>query len=443
MRRIFGDYAYGEGPRDGCWWDHSAQPQSFPKTSDTIKADVCVIGAGYTGLNAALTLAECGATVVVIDARYPGWGASGRNGGFCCIGGSKITQDQLERRFGLKAAMAYREAEVSAVTHVSDLIERFGWDVDRHSKGETVLAHSNRAMCQLEASARDIERLYGCEPNLHDTTALRAIGMGGDFHGGLTIPIGFGLNPRKYVDGLITAALDAGVQIFAQSPAFKITKTGAHHIVHTGPGGEVHAPNVVLGLNGYADEGLNRWLRARYMPAQSTVLVTRPLTQTELDAQGWTSDQMAYDSRNLLHYFRLMPDRRFLFGLRGGLFSSPSAEGRARRAARKDFERMFPFWSHVESEHSWSGMVCLTSKALPYCGPIPGNSGLWTAFAYHGNGVAMGSFLGHRLGQLMSGQTAGDDIPEPVCSDTPRWPLGRFRRAIMPPIYWALALADR
>ena len=124
-------------------------------------------------------------------------------------------------------------------------------------------------------------------------------------------------------------------------------------------------------------------------------------TQAELEAQGWTSRQMCYDSRNLLHYFRLMPDNRFLFGTRGGLLSSPRAEAAAQARARRDFEAMFPAWSNVDTPFGWSGMVCLSRNRTPYVGPIPEMPGAFAALAYHGNGVAMGSYSGHMLAGLL------------------------------------------
>jgi len=177
------------------------------------------------------------------------------------------------------------------------------------------------------------------------------------------------------------------------------------------------------------------------MPAQSTVLVTRPLLETELHAQGWTTDQMAFDTRNLLHYFRLMPDKRFLFGMRGGLFASSNAEARASAAVLRDFRKMFPEWHNVEVHNIWSGMVCLARNLTPFVGHIPGSKGALAGFAYHGNGVAMGTFSGKILADLALGNTP-DLYPEVLRAVPGRFPLGRVRRALMPPIYGLLKLAD-
>ncbi len=436
MRRIFGSYAYSGGPRDGCWWDETAPRPDWPEARGDLRADVAVIGAGFTGLSAALHLAEAGASVAVLDAGYPGWGASGRNGGFCCIGGSMLGEAELTRAVGPDAARAYRRTEVEAVDLVAGLLDRLGIDADTHSRGETQMAHSPRAMARLRRLAETKDGAV-----LTEGDDLAAQGMAGPFHGAMTTPVGFGLNPRKYVLGLARAAEAAGARLFQNSPAGRIAQSGTGYRIAL-PQGALQAEQVLICTNGYSSEDIPTWLAGRYMPAQSTVLVTRPLTEAELAAAGWTTDQMAYDTRNLLHYFRLMPDRRFLFGMRGGLMSSPRAEAAARARTRRDFEAMFPAWRAVESPHMWSGMVCLSRRGLPYVGPVPGARGLFAGLAYHGNGVAMGSYAGRLLADLALGRAP--ELPYPAAMRGPmgRFPLGRARRLLMPPAYAALALGD-
>jgi len=204
--------------------------------------------------------------------------------------------------------------------------------------------------------------------------------------------------------------------------------------------GAIKASTVLICTNGYSSEDVPPWMAGRYMPAQSTVLVTRPLSEAELQAQGWTSDQMSYDTRHLLHYFRLMPDRRFLFGMRGGLRSSVQAEAAIRRKVRQDFRRMFPAWADVDVTHMWSGMVCLSRDLVPYVGPVPEQPGLFAGFAYHGNGVAMGTYCGRALARLVLGQEPG--LPDPIARDPAPFPLGPWRRALLPPVYALMAFAD-
>lgn len=436
MTRIFGAYAYSDGPRSGCWWDETCDLPATPTLDHDAQCDVAVIGGGFTGLSTALHLAEAGQSVIVLEAAQIGWGASGRNGGFCCLGGGMLGDQAIDRKFGRTARLEFRRAEASAVRAVSDLIDRFDGDVDRHSDGETELAHRPSDFAGLEAHARTVRENYGVEPILLDASELRQHGFGSGFFGALTIPIGFGLNPRKYLALLLQAAQDAGVRVYARSG---VTDLKEGWLLTVGRAC-VTAKQVVIATNGYSSENLPPWLAGRYMPAQSNVLVTRPLSADELASQGWTSTQMAYDTRNLLHYFRLMPDGRFLFGMRGGLRSTPGAESRARATTRRHFDRMFPAWQHVEAEHSWSGMVALARNRLPFVGAVPGASGLWAALCYHGNGVAMGTYAGQLLAKAIASRA---ETPFAMATPAVRFPMGRLRRILMPPIYAAMNLADR
>ena len=440
MRRIFPDYAYGQGPRQSCWWDETCVASERPVLEGTRKVDVAIIGAGFTGLSAAYSLAKAGVDVAVLDMHSLGWGASGRNGGFCCLGGSKADDRFLDARFGKAGRLDYRATEKAAVELVSHLVDTLGLDVDRHSKGETELAHRPRDVDDFEKRIDRIAENFGIEARLTRKADLPSEGLGGPFHGALTIPIGFGLNPRKYLFGLAAAAEAHGAAIYQFCPATRIEKRGTGLLVVT-PAGALQAEKVIIATNGYSSEDVPDWLKNRYLPAQSTVLVTRPLVPGECEAQGWTSDQMSFDSRTLLHYFRLMPDKRFLFGMRGGLRSSPSAEARSRARLRADFEAMFPAWRHVPSDHSWSGLVCLARNKLPFVGAVPGQPGLFAGLCYHGNGVAMGTLSGQILAHLVCG-TEPEHYPDAIRQPLRDFPLGRARRLLMPPLYAMLALRD-
>ncbi|WP_170401052.1 NAD(P)/FAD-dependent oxidoreductase [Ruegeria arenilitoris] len=432
MRRIYPNYTYGPGPRAGCWWDETCPSPNWPVQEGDQSVDVVIIGGGFTGLSAALHLVEAGVSVAVLEAGSPGWGASGRNGGFCCLGGSKLSHGAMARQFGEAAANSYAQAEEDAVHIVADLLETQRIDADVHSQGETQLAHTPRAMEKLRRQA-------GTSGTLHEPGDLPGLGFGDGFHGGYTNPIGFALNPRKYLFGLAQAARSRGADLFQNSAARTIRKTQSGFEVQT-DSGRIRAQNVLICTNGYSSEDIPFWMAGRYMPAQSTVLVTRPLSEAELQAQGWTTNQMSYDTRNLLHYFRLMPDRRFLFGMRGGLLSSPWAEAAIRRKVVKDFRQMFPGWAGVDVTHMWSGMVCLSRGLTPFAGPVEGQPGMFAGFAFHGNGVAMGTYCGRALARMVLGQDP--ELPEPIARAPQRFPLGRWRRALMPPAYAVMALAD-
>ncbi|SDX04038.1 Glycine/D-amino acid oxidase [Ruegeria halocynthiae] len=440
--RLFEDMAYGSAPIEDSYWTTTVQRPDYPALTGAAKCDTAIIGAGFTGLNAALELARSGQDVVILEAEQPGWGASGRNGGFCCIGGSKTGLADLSRRFGQDHALNYMRAERDAVGFVQARLDDYGIEADTHSKGETRLAHSQNVADEMQDEIAGYRDVYGAEPEFLPREALEDHGLfSAEFYGALTAPIGFALNPMKYATGLAREAADAGVRIHGGSAVTEIAQSGdGQHLLKTAHG-ELRAKNLIVATNGYSSENLPAWLGGRYMPVQSGIIATRPMTDNELKAQGFTSRQMCYDSRNLLHYFRLLPDNRMLFGLRAASRTTEHSEAETKARARADFDRMFPAWQHVETAHYWSGLVCLSRNLTPFAGPIPGMDRAWAALCYHGNGVAMGSYTGAMIaGQILN---QGPQTPHVMTGPMRRFELGRWRRAMLPLIYAWYGLQDR
>lgn len=441
MTRIFSPYTYSEAPRSGCWWTETCDVSEGATLDADRHCDVAIVGGGFTGLNAALRLAEAGVDVALFEANAFGWGASGRNGGFCCLGGARVESNAaIERSFGAGAHLAWRAAEKAAIDHVEAFVDAQSLDVDRHSHGETWLAHRPKDMAYAHAAVAAYKENYDVDVEVLEKNELAAHGLQAGLHGALNIPIGFGLNPRKYLAGLVSAAKTAGADLYDRMPVGAVERIGQAWALRVGAH-RVTADKVLIATNGYSSDTLPDWLAGRYMPAQSSVVVSRPLTDDELATQGWTSRQMSYDSRNLLHYFRLMPDNRMLFGMRGGLGSSPASERRARQRVEHDFYKMFPAWSTVPLTHYWSGLVSLSPSGFPFVGEVPGRTGLYASLCYHGNGVAMGSFCGKMIADHILGSTS--DVVSKILSRPPaRFPFGRFRRIVMPIAYAGFALRD-
>lgn len=436
MRRIYPSYTYGVGPRTGCYWPKTESiPPECESVTGSVDADVGIIGAGFTGLNAALALARAGISVAVMEAKDVGFGASGRNGGFCCLGGAALSRKALLRRYGAAGAAAWYRTEIAAIDHVRVLLKQHEIDADTHSNGETVLAHSPGSMAHLRADCAAIETDYGITPRLIEAEDLAAEGMKGAFHGAMTIPHGFGLNPMKYLAGLARAARVADARIYSHSPVLQIETLRDGYLLHS-PQGALRCKQLIVATNGYSSEDLPNWMAGRFLPAQSNVLVTRQLTPEEINL-GWSSDQMAYDHRFFLHYFRLLPEGRMLFGMRGGLRSSARADRQTLTTTRRHFETMFPDWADIETPYAWNGLLCLTPDLEPYCGPIPEMPGAFAAFGFHGNGVAMGSYAGAILADLVQDRTPKRSYPAMMKNLPRRLPMGRFRRlALVPPYLW-------
>lgn len=412
--------------RDSC----PALPPCHTATGTT-RTDVAIIGAGYAGLNAALELRErFGVTVSVVDAAQPGWGASGRNGGFCCLGGANLSREQIGRIAGPTAATEYASYERSAIDRVADNLNRYGIDADRGPAGELLLAHSARSFARMQAKPEADGVKRWDRAALWDAGLTCATAWGGEYR-----PYGFPLHPLKYAQGLARAAQAAGVLLYGNSPVVGVDQSNGEWSLRTKTA-TIHARRVLIATNGYSDERLPHWLSRRILPALSTIIVTRPLTPSEQAAQGWTSQIMAYDTRTMLHYFRLLPDGRFLFGARGGVSAQPDRIAQFTARARAEFNVMFPAFAQAETTHDWSGLVCLTGSMAPFCGPVPGADGLFASLGWHGNGVAAASEGGRRMAALL--MDAPDTVPALFKRAPRRFPIPRkmLLRAGMAAALW-------
>lgn len=428
----------------GSYWEASVPaPKLDRQLIGNALFDVAVIGAGFAGLSAALRLAQAGVSVCVLEAEHVGFGASGRNGGFCCIGGTKLDEQQLIRKFGLDEARRFVAYQVAGINLVQHRLQSWGTDADTHSRGEIYLAHRPKDLGVLRAHSGFLKEKFGIRSRVLAQEELAGEGFGGPgFHGGLHMPYGFALNPMKYVQALAEQVRIQGGKIFGKTAVTSLTQDGDRWRLDT-EHGFVRAKKVVLAGNGYAREDAPKWLHGRTLPVMSSIHVTRPLSDDELRDQGWTSDTMAADTRILLHYFRLLPDRRFMFGTRGGLFENASAVKAMQKRAREDFDTMFPAWAGVETDYSWHGRVCLARDLTPFVGPVPRLDGIYAAMGWHGSGIAMASISGEKIAAMIMGKLRIEDLPVPLVRPFRKFPIPAFRKLYLQGAYWYYGWQDR
>lgn len=435
MKRIYESLAYSDYPIRENYWASTIQgtPSKYHPLQMAIRTDFAIVGGGYTGLSAALTLAEAGADVVLLDANAPGWGASGRAGGLVCTGSAKINDSDIVKKYGQADARVFFDAERASVDLVDEYLEKYHLDVDRHSKGYTYVAHRPSAVEGLKDYGAQYTERYGLPYEFVSKNEMASHGLNSpDFFGAVHLPIGFALNPMKFVLGLTDAAQKAGVRMYSQTAVTKITNKNGY-VLETAQG-QVHAKKLLIATNGYSSDDLPGALSGRYLPVQSNILVSRPLTDSEIQDQGWWSEQMVCDSRTLLHYFRLLPDKRMLLGLRGSVRVTKSNIDRTRAVARDDFERMFPKWKYVETPYFWSGLICMTRNLLPFAGAIPDMEGAYAALGYHGGGITMAPYSGALIADLALGRKR---LSHPDLMQLPmrRFELGPMRRASLQPAF--------
>ncbi|MCC9623075.1 FAD-dependent oxidoreductase [Thalassospira sp. MA62] len=446
LKRIYQPAAYDTDTLPNSYWVESASP--LPACEDLkdhseIKTEVAVIGGGYCGLSAALELAKNGVDVAVFDAGRSGWGASGRNGGFCCLGGSGKGLGELAKKFGDDEARKFARHQRAAIDLVDQRLSDWNVDVDRHSDGEVVLAHKENRIKDLREEAEELAHFTDIQTDLLDRDALIERGLGtNDTFGGLHVKLGFGLNPMKYVSALHNACIQAGVRIYQQAKIDRFEDTGDGYVLHRGSS-KISARKIVIATNGYSAENLPNWFGGKLMPVFSGVLVTRPMSDDELADQGWTSDLMAYDTRILLHYFRKLPDNRFMFGGRGGITATPKAFAEGKHDLLTNFHRMFPAWRDIELTHHWNGLACLSQSWRPYIGRVPGHRDVWTALAWHGNGVALASHGGKLVAERMLGTKNNEELGAILTTPMDKFPLPMLRRVARSVAYRYYGLRDR
>ncbi|MBL8711239.1 MAG: FAD-binding oxidoreductase [Rhodospirillaceae bacterium] len=424
------------------WWrDTRTDAPDYPALDGDVESEVAIIGGGYTGLSAAYHLArDHGIEAVVLERAYPGWGGSGRNGGFCCMGSSKMPWHRMVGKFGLAETQRFWRSQKDSVELVAEIATREELDIDRTGTGEISLAHKPSLVDGLKEEAAYMARTFGARETFVPKEELVAQGLNSPgLHAGVANPVGFGLNPWKYVTGLAAATAKAGARIFGNTEVIHWSRERAKHVLTT-PRGRVRAAKVLIATAGYTGEDLHPDYAGRILPALSSIVVTRPMSQAELDAQGWTSTTPVYDIRYLLHYFRLLPDGRMMFGGRGGLSAEPALLRRQQDNIEAAFRAYYPAWREVEITYRWSGLLCLAQDLVPHVGAWDDQPGIYFAMCYHGNGVAMGTWSGRAAARAMTGGI--DERPDFIRRPPPKFPLPFLRPLYLRGAYIGYGLRD-
>jgi gamma-glutamylputrescine oxidase len=368
-----------------------ARAKELPKLEGEISADVCVIGGGYTGLSAALHLAQRGYSVVLLEAHRVGWGASGRNGGHLGSG-QRMDVLELEQAFDPATARQLWELGEAAKKTVKDLISKHRIDCDL-TPGIIHADHRRRFSAHSRRLAERLNTHYSYPHITYlDQAAVKEAVASDDYVSGTRDMDAAHLDPLKYAWGLARAAIDAGVRIFERS-----------EVLSTAPvvtrAGTVKAGTTVLATNGYLC-GLDPKISARVMPINNYILTTEPL-----DADLIPGKEAVADSRFVVNYFRMTPDNRLLFG--GGESYGYRFPKHIKRLPEQPMLKIFPQLKGTRIDYAWGGTLAITRSRLP-C--FVRRDGLYSASGFSGHGVPIATFAGKLIAEAVAGDSERFDI---------------------------------
>ncbi|RKF14166.1 FAD-binding oxidoreductase [Roseovarius spongiae] len=409
-------------------WTATANPTpDFPALRGRAETDVAVIGGGYTGLSAALHLAERGVSVTLLESETPGWGASGRNGGQVNPG-LKEDPDTVRVRFGVE--MGERMIAMSGASGdlVADLVRRHGIDCGFAQKGWVQPIHDDAAMKTVSERVAQWTRRDAPMRLLSRDEAADILGSTA-YQGAMIDERGGKLHPLNYAIGLARAARDAGAVLHSHSRVSEIRRDGAGSTIVTAEG-QLSARRVLVCTNAYTGDPTPRLARTQ-VPVRSIQVATDPLGD-DLRRSILPRGHSASDSRRLLLYFRFDDEGRFLIGGRGD-YSERGVE-RQFAALRRAAAVIYPQLADIEWRYAWGGFVSITTDHYPHLHRLSDNA--MTALGYMGRGVAMATAMGRELADWAAG-TPAEELNFPV---TPMRPIPfHFLRkpAVAAAVTWA------
>jgi len=383
------------------WLTTTEFPATDPSRPVPEVVDVAVIGAGFTGLSAARTLAKRGAKVAVLESETIGWGASSRNGGMV-LTGMKLGVRQLKARYGAELTRRMYAASLASIDCVEQIVREEAIECDFSRCGHLEVACKQKHFDDYERQAEIIEVEFNHKLRVVRRNDLHEEIGSSIYFGGMVDEVSAGCNPARYVAGLARAAIKAGAEIFEHACVNEIereSRQGETGWKISTSRGSLWAHEVFIATSGYTGAATPA-LRNKLIPIGSFIITTEVLPKG-LAQELSPRNRMIYDSKNYLYYYRLTPDGRMLFGGRAAFF--PENDQTVRRSAellRRGMIQVYPLLRDARIEFVWGGTLDFAFDIMPHAGQM---DGMHYAVGYAGHGVAMATYQGQKIAELMAG----------------------------------------
>ena len=377
------------------YWHTTVQmPDDSVLTSIPSKADVVIIGGGYTGLSAARTLAKHNVDVVVLEAETMGWGASSRNGGMT-LTGLKPAMQTVIKNYGRDLAKQLFQCSLDSVNIVEQIVKEENIDCGFARTGHLLTANKPKHYYALQGEVDFMAKEFNHNVRLVSPKDLRSE-IGTDiYHGALVDEVSAGLNPAQYVAGLAGAAAKAGATLCARARVTRIERSQNRFVIQT-ERGIVEADSVLVATSGYTG-GVTKKLQKRIIPIGSFIIATERLSD-ELARELSPKNRMIFDYKHFLNYFRLW-DNRLIFGGRAAFFpENENTVAQSGEILRSEMIKVYPRLKDAKVEYVWGGTLDFAFDQMTHVGE---EDGIFYSLGYAGHGVAMATYLGAAVAEAM------------------------------------------
>ncbi len=419
--------------REFNYWLTTFPESETPTSNLPEKTNVVVIGSGFSGCSAALELAKAGTSVCVLEAETIGWGASSRNGGMI-LTGLKLGPETLISRYGIERTQKMFALSQAALNTVENYVTGEKIDCEFSRCGHLEMASKPAHFAAYSRTAEVMDKYFDHHVEIFPRQDQSAEIGSNVYFGGLLDKTSAGVNPALLVRGLAQAAVRAGAQIFEHTRVQKIESTPGGVAVHTNRG-IIHAEKVFAATNAYLGNFLPH-LQKRIIPIGSYIIATEPLPDS-LAKELIPRNRMVFDSLNYLHYFRLTPDQRMLFG--GRAIFKPETEHTVRESVpilQRDLLKVFPQLEKIPLDYAWGGTLDFALDNMPHTGRV---GAIHHSIGFAGHGVA---FATH-LGKIVASQMLGNPVDNPF-EDLPfrQVPFSKGIPFYLPMIGWYYKMLD-